>query len=150
VRLRTLALACVAAWIGIAAFFSFVVAPLVFQTVDRTAASVAVSAVLPRYYVWGVVLASVALVTYVALAIHRDGGRLGHVVAAALCATMLAGLGGAWLVVLPRAEAARRARADTAFARAHRSAIQLNGLTLAAGAALLVLETFRRGPRRSR
>jgi hypothetical protein len=150
VKLRTLALACIAAWLGIAAFFSFVVAPLVFRTVDRTAAGQAVSAVLPHYYSWGVVLAAIALVAYVLLAIRRDGGRLANVVAVALCAAMLAGLAWAWLVVLPHAEAARRTRADTAFARAHRSAVKRNVLTLAAGAAVLVLEAFRRGPRRTR
>ena len=37
-RLRALALACVAGWVGIAAFFSLTVAPLVFRTIDRAAA----------------------------------------------------------------------------------------------------------------
>ncbi len=149
-RLRALAIACVAGWIGIAAFFSFVVAPLVFRVVDRTAAGQAVSAVLPHYYVWGVVLTAVALAVYVVLAVRDAGARLGHAAAAVLCATMLAGLAWAWLVVLPRAEAAQRTRGDAAFARAHRRAMQLNGLTLAAGAAVLGLEALRRGPRRSR
>jgi hypothetical protein len=148
--LRTLALACVAAWVGIAAFFSFAVAPLVFRTVDRDAAGHAVSAVLPHYYLWGVGLAAVALAAYLALAVRGDGGRLGPSVAALLCAGMLAGLLWAWLIVLPGAEAARRTRGDAAFAQAHRQAIQLNGLTLAAGWAVVVLEAFRRGPRRSR
>ena len=149
-RLRSLALACIAAWLGIGAFFSLIVAPLVFRTVDRAPAGQAVSAVLPHYYAWGVVLVAVALVSYVVLGLRRDGGRWGHVVAAALCGTVLAGLLWAWLIVLPQAESARRSRADIAFARAHRRAVQLNGLCLAAGAAVLVLEVLRRGPRRSR
>lgn len=148
--LRTLALAAISAWIGITAFFSFVMAPLVFRTVDRTVAGQAVAAVLPRYYLWGVVLTSLALLAYLVLAVRGGGARLGHAVAALLAAVMLSGLLWAWLVVLPRAEAARRARRDTPFADAHRQAVHLNGLTLAAGVAVLVLEAFRRGPRRGR
>jgi hypothetical protein len=147
---RTLALACVSAWLGIAAFFSFAVAPLVFRTIDRAPAGQAVSAVLPHYYLWGVALTTAALVGYVGLTARRREGRLVSLVAAVLCAAMLAGLGWAWLVVLPRAEAARRARADTAFAQAHRRAIELNGLALGAGGAVLLLELFRRSPRRGR
>jgi hypothetical protein len=54
------------------------------------------------------------------------------------------------IVVLPRAEAARRARDDSAFAAAHRSSVQLNGLALLAGAAVLLLEMVRRPARRDR
>jgi hypothetical protein len=150
VTLRTLAVAATAGWVGITAFFSFVVAPLVFRTVDRGTAAQAVAAVLPRYYLWGAVLTSLALLAYLALAVRGGSGRLGPGTGALLCAIMLAALLWAWLVVLPRAEAARRARRDTAFARAHREAVQLNGLTLAAGVAVLALEAVRRGPPRSR
>jgi Domain of unknown function (DUF4149) len=148
VRLATLAQICVAGWVGITAFFSLTVAPLVFRTIDRTAAGQAVSAVLPRYYVWGLVLIAVALVAHGLLVVRGDG-RLRHTIAAALCAAMVAALAWAWLVVLPEAEVARQARRDTAFARAHRTAVQLNGLTLAAGVAVLLLDALRRG-RRSR
>jgi len=54
------------------------------------------------------------------------------------------------IVVLPRAESARRARDDGAFALAHRSSVQLNGLTMLAGAAVLLLEAFSRPARRDR
>ena len=145
-RLRALALACVAGWVGIAAFFSLTVAPLVFRTIDRAAAGHAVSAVLPRYYAWGLALTAAALVAHGVLAARGDG-RLRHTVAAVLCAAMVAALAWAWLVVLPEAEAARRARSDTAFAHAHRTAVQLNGLTLTAGVAVLLLDAFRRGRR---
>jgi hypothetical protein len=148
-RLRTLALACVAAWVGIAAFFSFVVAPLVFRVVDRTVAGRAVGAVLPSYYAWGVVLALVAFAAYAVLTV-RGPGRVVSALGAILCAAMVATLVWAWLVVLPRAESARSTRADTAFARAHRMAVGLNGLTLAAGAAVVLLEAVRRAPRSSR
>ena len=148
--IRALALACVAACVGIVAFFSFVVAPLVFRTVDRAAAGLAVSAVLPLYYRWGVVLTTVALVGYLVAAARETGRRLTAGVAAALCAAMVATLMWAWLVVLPSAEAARRAGSDTAFAHAHRLAVQLNGVTLVAGVAVLALEALRRDRRRDR
>ncbi len=64
--------------------------------------------------------------------------------AVGLSGAMLCLLLWASIVVLPRAESARRARDDGAFARAHRTSIQLNGATLLAGAALLLLETFSR------
>ena len=147
--IRAVALACVAAWVGIVAFFSFVVAPLVFRTVDRAAAGLAVSAVLPLYYRWGVILTAVALVGYLIVA-REAAGRRAAGVAAALCAAMAAILAWAWLGVLPSAEAARRAGGDTAFAHAHRLAVQLNGLTLAAGVAVLALEALRRDRRRDR
>ena len=60
--LRTLAVVAVAAWLGIIAFFSFEVAPVVFKTIDRAIAGQAVTAVLPRYYRWGLALSGVALV----------------------------------------------------------------------------------------
>ena len=148
--IRALALACVAAWVGIVAFFSFAVAPLVFRTVDRAAAGLAVSAVLPHYYRWGVILTAVALVAYLVAAAREARGRVTAGVAAALCAAMVATLAWAWLVVLPSAEAARRAGGDTAFAHAHRLAIQLNGLTLLTGVAVLALEALRRDRRRDR
>jgi hypothetical protein len=102
--------------------------------------------VLPRYYAWGVVLTAVALVAYAVVAARGDG-RLRHATAAVLCAAMVAMLAWAWLVVLPEAEAARRSRGDAAFARAHRTAVQLNGLTLTAGVVVLVLDGLRRARR---
>ena len=54
--LRALAVVSVAAWLGIMAFFSFEVAPVVFKTIDRAIAGQAVAAVLPRYYRWGLAL----------------------------------------------------------------------------------------------
>ena len=120
--LRAVAVIAVAGWLGIMAFFAFGVAPLVFRAIDRAVAGEAVAAVLPSYYAWGL----------------------------ALCAVMLGLLVWADTVVLPRAEAARRAHEDGAFARAHRAAVQLNGATMVAGAALLVLEAFSLGRRRSR
>ncbi len=131
--LRTLVLVCIGGWLAISAFFSFAVAPLAFRVIDRAVAGQLVAAVLPRYYDWGVVLCAIALT---ASAVQAVSGRRPR--------------GSALAVVLPRAEAARRARDDSAFALAHRTSVQLNGLTLLAGAAMLLLETVRRPARRDR
>jgi len=130
VRARALGLACVAGWLGIQAFVSFGVAPVVFRVIDRAAAGDAVSAVLPRYYLCGAMLTALALVSYL-LALSRGNDRLADGVVVGL--------------VLPQAEAARRTRSDTAFVHAHRRAVELNGLTLLAGAMIVVLGIVRRG-----
>ena len=148
--LRTLAVICIAGWLAISSFFSFAVAPLVFKTIDRAVAGQVVSVVLPRYYDWGLVLCGIALIVCALRATIGLKGRRRPLATAALCGAMLALLVWASTAVLPRAEAARQARDDGAFARAHRSAVQLNGLTMAAGVAVLLLETLSRPPRRDR
>src|SRR4029077_5964147 len=125
------------------------------RTIDRTVAGQLVSAVLPRYYDWGVVLCAVALTASAVLALSGRRPRWRALAGVALCGAMVCLLLWASIVVLPRAESARRARArrprgepgrrggdDSAFARAHRSSVQLNGLTMLAGAAVLLLEAF--------
>src|SRR6516225_9246613 len=129
--LRVLVVVCIAGWLGISTFFSFAVAPLAFRVIDRGAAGQLVSAALPRYYEWGVVLTVIALIASAAPAASGRGPRVRALMSTALCAA---------LVVLPRAESARRSRDDTAFALAHRASIQLNGLTMLAGAAVVLLE----------
>ena len=148
--LRVLVVVCIAGWLGISTFFSFAVAPLAFRVIDRSAAGQLVSAALPRYYEWGVVLTVIALIASAAPAASGYGPRVRALVSTALCAAMLGLLLWASLVVLPRAESARRSRDDTAFALAHRASIQLNGLTLLGGAAVVVLEAFSRPARRAR
>jgi hypothetical protein len=148
--LRAAAVIAVAGWLGVMAFFSFGVAPLVFATIDRALAGQAVAAVLPRYYAWGMALCAVALAASVIQVVSGKDGRLRPLAGAALCGAMLGLLVWASTVVLPRAEAARRARDDAAFARAHRAAVQLNGATMAAGAALLALEALSPSRRRGR
>ena len=143
--MTVIVVACVAAWLGIMAFFSFGVAPLVFNLMERTAAGQVVAAVLPRYYITGLGLCAIALVVYVAQAVSGRAGRLRPLLGAVLCGAMIGMLAWAAAVVTPRAEAARRTRDSTAFARAHRESMTLNGATMVAAAAVLVLEGLRRG-----
>jgi hypothetical protein len=148
--LRILAVVAVAGWLGIMAFFSFGVAPLVFRTIDRVVAGEAVAAVLPRYYEWGLVLCGIALAACVLQVVSGREGRMRPLIGAALSGAMCGLLMWASTTVLPRAEAARRARDDEAFTRAHRASVQLNTATMLTGAALLVLETLSRPVRRGR
>ena len=148
--LRVLVVVCVAGWLAISTFFSFAVAPLAFRVIDRGAAGQLVSAVLPRYYDWGIVLCAIALTASAVMAVSGRRPRVRALAGAALCGAMLCLLLWASIVVLPRAESARRARDDSAFALAHRSSVQLNGLTMLAGAAVLLLEALSRPARRDR
>jgi Domain of unknown function (DUF4149) len=146
--LRVLVVICIAGWLAISTFFSFAVAPLAFRVIDRGVAGQLVSAVLPRYYDWGIVLCAISLTASAVVSGMRPRGRA--LAGVALCGTMLGLLLWASIVVLPRAESARRTRDDTAFALAHRSSVQLNGLTMLAGAAVLLLEALSRPARRDR
>ena len=148
--LRGLAVVSVAAWLGIMAFFSFEVAPVVFKTIDRAIAGQAVAAVLPRYYRWGLALSGIALVTSALQAISGRSGRLRSLLGTALAALMVTMLVFASAVLMPRAETARRTRDDSVFARAHRASIQVNIVTLGAGVVFLILEGVSRRRGRDR
>src|SRR5262245_45386450 len=106
--LRALAVVCVAGWLGIMAFFSFEVAPVVFRTIDRTIAGQAVAAVIPRYYGWGLALSAIALVASVIQVVSGRAGRIRPLIGAALCGLMVTMLVLASTVIAPRAETARR------------------------------------------
>lgn len=141
--MSVVAVSCLAAWLGISAFFSFGVAPLAFNVMERSAAGQVVAAVLPRYYITGLGLSAVALLVYVAQAARARAGRVWPLAGIVLCAAMIAMLAWAAVVVMPEAEAARRSRDNSAFARAHRSSVTLNGITMLAAVAALALEAFR-------
>src|SRR2546426_11657063 len=83
--LRSLAVVAIAGWLGIMAFFSFGVAPLVFRTIDRAVAGQAVAAVLPRYYDWGLVLCGMAVVACVVQVLSGREGRARPLTGGALC-----------------------------------------------------------------
>ena len=148
--LRAIAILCVAGWLGIMAFFSFAVAPVVFRAIDRAVAGQAVAAVLPRYYDWGLVLTAIALVASLIQLIVSQEARRRPLAAAALAGVMFVALVWASVVLLPRAESARRARDDGAFAEAHRASVRLNLVTLVAGAAFIAVDGFSRWRGRGR
>src|SRR5256885_3604558 len=117
--LRSLAVVAIAGWLGIMAFFSFGVAPLVFRTIDRAVAGQAVAAVLPRYYDWGLVLCGMAVVACVVQVLSGREGRARPLIGGALCGAVCGPLGWGAAGALPPPRAARRAGDDTAVAPAH-------------------------------
>lgn len=149
--LRALALACMASWVGIMAFFSFVAAPRLFRSLERREAGELVAALLPAYYQWGIALSGLAVGALVVLAARRGAERLRHLAGATLGAVMVIVLVWALGVSLPAAKEARRAGDDAAFAAVHRQAVRLNVLVLVCGVAVGVLEAWPlsswRGPR---
>lgn len=152
--LKVLTISSVSVWLGAIAFFSLFVAPAAFSVLDRESAGRLVTTVFPRYYGFGIVLGLVALVG-VAGRLLASGGRQAPWGSLALLGLMLALASYALFVLLPASEAAREAMRAAgalpgsaapealAFARLHRLAVALNGVTLLAGLALLVLEALR-------
>src|SRR2546422_234617 len=130
--LRSLAVVAIAGWLGIMAFFSFGVAPLVFRTIDRAVAGQAVAAVLPRYYDWGLVLCGMAVVACVVQVLSGREGRVRPLIGGALCGAMCGLFGWAAAVAMPPARGARRARGDHAVGPRPPSAGQLTTAALPA------------------
>jgi uncharacterized membrane protein len=146
--LRFLHLLALGVWIGEIVFFSFVVAPTLFRTLDPNAAGQVVSAIFPRYYALGTAAGIVALATGIVLARSAGASRWGlvtvGVVALGLAATVWAG----W-VVQPEAHrlrAAMQAAGESspeaaAFKRLHARAVTLNVAALVAALAALGCST---------
>src|SRR2546422_972271 len=115
-----------------------------------SATGVSADAIRPRYYDWGLVLCGVALAGCVFQVLAGREGWLRPLIGAALCGLMCGLVVWASTVALPRAEAARRARDDAAFARAHRASVRVNSATMVTAAAFLALETVSLAARRGR
>jgi hypothetical protein len=140
--LRFLHLAGLAAWFGALVFFSFVAAPALFGALPREAAGRAVSAIFPRYYLFGAACGVVALAARAGLCLLRgawSGVALTQIISLTLMLvlTLYAGT-----VVLPRAAQARAALADApagdvaaqaAFGALHRRSVLLNATVLLLG-----------------
>jgi len=139
IRWKTLTVATVAAWLGVMIFFSFFVAPVAFS-IDRAAASQVVTAVFPRYLLFGLILTALGLVGVLSRA--AAGGAARQLPSLVLGAIMLAMLVYTLLSLLPAASSALTARDDVAFARAHGAAVRLNLGIMVAAALILVLEAL--------
>jgi uncharacterized membrane protein len=144
--LRFLHLLALGLWVGEIAFFSFVVAPVLFSVLPPEHAGEVVSGIFPRYYALGTAAAAVALVASLALARHAAPPGRWTGVAACVALGLVATLWAA-TVVAPRAQrlrvtlqaAGRPPAEDDAFRRAHRDAVVLNAAALLAGLAGLGL-----------
>lgn len=152
--LKLLTVSGVSVWLGAMAFFSIFVAPAAFSVLDRESAGRLVTAVFPRYYLFGLVFGLLALVGVVGRLL-RTAGRQAPWGSLALLLLMLGLTLYAIWVLLPASESARAtmraagvapgsvAPEARAFARLHRTSVFLNAVTLLAGLALVCLEAIR-------
>jgi uncharacterized membrane protein len=138
------------AWVGSILFFSFVVAPIIFQVLGAEAGGKFVRALFPRYYAWGAISGAVALPAAVGvpLSFPEFRGPLVAVQALAILAgTLIMLYAGNSLV--PALNAARDAgpAGRARFDRLQRRSVVLNGLVLGIGLGLLVAFANRPAPR---
>jgi len=143
--LKLLTIMSVSLWLGAIIFFSAFVAPSAFSVLDRESAGRLVSAVFPRYYVFGLVLGIIAL-----------GGLAGRVLLSrevpwgpfVLLLLMLGMNAFTLFVLLPQLQALRPATpgASLAFARLHLLSVALNVLTMLAGLTLVWVDGLRVRP----
>jgi uncharacterized membrane protein len=138
------------AWVGSILFFSFVVAPIIFQVLGAEAGGKFVRALFPRYYAWGAISGAVALPAAVGvpLSFPEFRGPLVAVQALAILAgTLIMLYAGNSLV--PALNAARDAgpAGRARFDRLQRRSVVLNGLVLSIGLGLLVAFANRPAPR---
>lgn len=134
--LTLLLLASIGVLIGSIVFLSFVLAPLIFQTLDATAASRLLRALFPRYYRLGLLCCATGLGTAVLLA------TLHPTAAAAGCAVLLAGMTistGYSLQLVPRINTARDSGENSLFKTLHLRSVILNGANLVFAIGALVL-----------
>ncbi len=144
--MRWLFLVALVAWLGAAAFFSFVVAPNVFRTFEAPLAGRIVGAIFPTYYRLGYVCGAALLAGSLVFAVAGTA-RLWWGASTVLALLMLGATLYAGAIILPRATALRPQVHDTAapqsvkaeFDRLHRLAVTLNGIVLAGGIAISVI-----------
>lgn len=127
--------AALGAWLGSMVFFSFLGAPQVFETLDRDRAGRVVNAIFPRYYLFGVVLGTLALLGGLGLAVGTaPGATAARIALLAATGVGLAGHVYARWVLIPKMDRA----GEDAFDRYHRQSVVLNGVAmLAVGVALV-------------
>ena len=138
------------AWVGSILFFSFAIAPLIFNVLGAESGARFVRAVFPRYYLWGAVSGSLALPAFVAgpLCFQEYRGIRVAVQAMAILACILIMLYGANSLV-PEINRARDAgpAGHERFVRLHRRSVWLNSVVLIVGLGLLVAFAARPIPR---
>jgi hypothetical protein len=137
------------ALVGSILFFSFAVAPIIFNVLGAEAGGKFVRALFPRYYLWGVISCSVALPALVcgSLAIPEFRGPMIGAQALAIVGSLLILLycGNS---LTPAINAARDAGPESSerFDRLHKRSVTLNSVVLLVGLALLVAFASRKAP----
>ncbi|MFT4569996.1 MAG: hypothetical protein ACI8TX_000020 [Hyphomicrobiaceae bacterium] len=114
---------CWALWLGSMAFFSFVVAPTIFRTLGRDAASPVIQALFPPYYMFAMIAGGTAVALCLAF---RADLRITLPLAAGLIIVTYARQR-----ILPAVEKARSRSDEETFGRLHRLSVQLNMTVMA-------------------
>jgi predicted cobalt transporter CbtA len=143
--LRFAFLAGLGVWVGEVVFFSFVIAPSLFQTLPAESAGRALAAIFPRYYRLG--LGAGAIAFFSAIGLGMLSRRRTRWLAVAAVVVLMVGMSGyAAAVILPQTDALRPhlahgpepdEAAQAEFERLHRQAVALNAATLLCGMGLL-------------
>ncbi|NHN58753.1 MULTISPECIES: DUF4149 domain-containing protein [Halorussus] len=123
--------AALGVWLGSIVFFSFVGAPTTFDVLGGEAVRV-VNAIFPKYYAFGEILGWLALGT--SFVVETGGPLDGNALTLLVLVGVVLDLY-ARQVLIPKMDRA----GDDAFAQYHRQSVALNGVTMLAVAAALVV-----------
>ena len=115
-------------WSGTIIFFSAVVAPTVFKSLDEREAGVFLRAFFPKYYIFGIVLGVIAIIYLLFSPVHS------HLLYSIIAMTVLTILG---RMSIPIINKARDTNNEQAFKRYHLISVMMNVLTLVIGIIIL-------------
>ena len=115
-------------WSGTIIFFSAVVAPTVFKSLDEKEAGVFLRAFFPKYYIFGIVLGVVSIIYLLFSPVHS------HLLYSIIAMTVLTILG---RMSIPIINKARDTNNEQAFKRYHLISVMMNVITLVIGIIIL-------------
>ena len=115
-------------WSGTIIFFSAVVAPTVFKSLDEREAGVFLRAFFPKYYIFGIVLGVISIIYLLFSPVHS------HLLYSIIAMTVLTILG---RMSIPIINKARDTNNEQAFKRYHLISVMMNVLTLIIGIIIL-------------
>ena len=115
-------------WSGTIIFFSAVVAPTVFKSLDEKDAGVFLRAFFPKYYIFGIVLGVISIIYLLFSPVHS------HLLYSIIAMTVLTILG---RMSIPIINKARDTNNEQAFKRYHLVSVMMNVLTLVIGIIIL-------------
>ena len=120
----------VSIWSGVIIFFSAVVAPTVFKSLEEREAGVFLRAFFPKYYIFGIVLgiASVIILMIIPISVI-----LTYAIAAMTLLTILGRMS------IPVINNARDSGDEAGFKKYHLISVMMNVLTLIIGLAILAI-----------
>ena len=115
-------------WSGTIIFFSAVVAPTVFKSLDEREAGVFLRAFFPKYYIFGIVLGVISIIYLLFSPVHS------HLLYSIIAMTVLTILG---RMSIPIINKARDTNNEQAFKRYHLISVMMNVITLIIGIIIL-------------